>query len=149
MNPSAMIRKSAFFKVGMYKNEYLHAEDIDLYLRLAEVGKLANLPEILLQYRQHTASIGYKHSKLQQISTAKAITAARQRRGLPVNTSADSPKTQISEHTPLADIYAKWAWWSLGAGNLVTAKRYGFRAFLMRPFKITNIKLLLCLLRGR
>lgn len=149
MNPSAMIRKSAFFKVGMYKKEYLHAEDIDLYLRLAEVGKLANLPEIFLQYRQHPASIGYKHSKMQQISTVKAVTAARQRRGLLAETFIESPKIHLSEQTPLADIYAKWAWWALGAGNLATAKRYGFRAFLLRPFKKTNFKLIFCLLRGR
>ena len=39
-------------------------KDLDLFLRLAEVGRVANLPEILLHYRQHFNSV--THRKVEQ-----------------------------------------------------------------------------------
>jgi hypothetical protein len=36
---------------GGYREAYLRAEDYDLWLRLAEHGKLANLPDPLIEYR--------------------------------------------------------------------------------------------------
>ena len=32
---------------------FLYAEDFELFLRMSELGRLANLPETLLQYRIH------------------------------------------------------------------------------------------------
>ncbi|QDS87748.1 Putative glycosyltransferase EpsE [Rosistilla ulvae] len=55
-NPVSMLRRTAIESVGGYRPEFAWVEDLDLWLRLAEVGKLANLPEVLLCYRQHAAS---------------------------------------------------------------------------------------------
>lgn len=147
INPSAMIRKSAFMQVGMYQKDFLHAEDMDMFLRLAEVGELANIPEILLHYRQHPASVGYQHASTQQASAARATEAARQRRGL--RTESDRlDSMHIAKRTSLVDIYTKWAWWALDAGNVSTARHHGFRALRLRPFRVSNFRLLFCLLRG-
>jgi glycosyltransferase involved in cell wall biosynthesis len=51
-HPSVAMRKSAVASIGGYRTEFTRAQDIDLFLRLAEVGQLANLPEVLLDYRQ-------------------------------------------------------------------------------------------------
>ncbi len=147
INPSAMIRKSAFVQVGMYQKDFLHAEDMDMFLRLAEVGELANIPETLLHYRQHPASIGYKHAKTQQASAARASKAAHHRRG-PHQLSTLPAPLPTEEQTSLADVYTKWAWWALDAGNVDTARHHGFRALRMRPFRASNFRLLFCLLRG-
>jgi glycosyltransferase involved in cell wall biosynthesis len=147
INPSAMIRKSAFMQVGMYQKDFLHAEDMDMFLRLAEVGELANIPEILLHYRQHPASVGYQHASTQQASAARATEAARQRRGLHKE-SDHLNSMHTAERTSLVDIYTKWAWWALDAGNIGTARHHGFRALRMRPFRISNFRLFFCLLRG-
>ncbi|OYQ39341.1 hypothetical protein CHU94_18380 [Rhodoferax sp. TH121] len=147
INPSAMIRKSAFEFAGGYKYDYLHAEDLDLFLRLAEVGELANIPEILLHYRQHPASIGYKYAKTQQTSAARAAKSAHDRRGLLQERTNTAP-IPTKEQTSPADIYTKWAWWALDAGNIATARYHGFRAMRMRPFRASNFRLLFCLLRG-
>ena len=45
------MRRAAVEAVGGYRRAYLRAEDYDLWLRLAERGKLANLQEPLLEYR--------------------------------------------------------------------------------------------------
>ena len=147
INPSAMIRKSAFMQVGKYQKDFLHAEDMDMFLRLAEVGKLANIPEILLHYRQHPASVGYQHASTQQASAAQATAAARQRRGL-LKESTRLNSMHTAKRTSLVDIYTKWAWWALDAGNVSTARYHGFRALWMRPFRASNYRLLFCLLRG-
>ena len=50
-HPTVMMRKEALEAVGGYRRAYLRAEDYDLWLRLAERGKLSNLAEPLLEYR--------------------------------------------------------------------------------------------------
>lgn len=45
------LKKGKFIKIRGYHEKYQHAEDLDLFLRLAEIGELANLPDVLLQYR--------------------------------------------------------------------------------------------------
>lgn len=42
-HPSVMMRREAVLQVGLYDEVYRYAEDMDLFLRLAEIGKLANL----------------------------------------------------------------------------------------------------------
>ncbi|MDW8202197.1 MAG: glycosyltransferase, partial [Cyanobacteriota bacterium SKYGB_h_bin112] len=53
-HPSAMIRRSALLQVGGYDESLKAAIDLDLWLRLGEVGKLANLDTMLLRYRVHS-----------------------------------------------------------------------------------------------
>ena len=43
-HPAAMMRSEALHAVGGYRQECLWAEDFDLFLRMAEIGRLANLP---------------------------------------------------------------------------------------------------------
>ena len=50
-HPTVMMRRAALEDVGGYRRAYQRAEDYDLWLRLAERGRLANLPEALLEYR--------------------------------------------------------------------------------------------------
>jgi glycosyltransferase involved in cell wall biosynthesis len=50
-HPTVVMRKDALEAVGGYRRAYLRAEDHDLWLRLAERGKLSNLAEPLLEYR--------------------------------------------------------------------------------------------------
>jgi len=55
--PVAMFRTAAVRAVGGYRDEFSTFEDADLYLRLAEIGRLANLPDILVLYRQRLGSM--------------------------------------------------------------------------------------------
>ena len=51
-------RADAVRKVGGYDEEFTVAQDLDLWLKLGEVGKLACVPQVLLRYRQHADSVG-------------------------------------------------------------------------------------------
>lgn len=62
-HPTVMFRRGLFAANGLrYAHDYPHAEDYELWTRAAEVMDLANLPEVLLRYRQHE----------EQVSSAKA-----------------------------------------------------------------------------
>ena len=109
VHPSVMFRGGAVESIGGYRKKYLHAEDIDLFLRLAEVGQLANINENLLEYRMHLASVGYSQRKLQIEGIYNAVVDACIRRELDV--PADNSRVQ-SKIPAIASVYRKWAWWA-------------------------------------
>ncbi|KAA1259166.1 putative glycosyltransferase EpsE [Rubripirellula obstinata] len=55
-NPTIVFRRSLFEQIGGYW-EHNIAEDWDMFLRMAEVSRLANLDEVLFSYRFHRGSI--------------------------------------------------------------------------------------------
>jgi glycosyltransferase involved in cell wall biosynthesis len=57
-HPSVIFRREAVIKAGNYSDKK-PVEDYGLWMRLASIGRLANLPEALLQYRIHEKSVTY------------------------------------------------------------------------------------------
>ncbi|MBL7812070.1 MAG: glycosyltransferase [Bacteroidetes bacterium] len=70
-HPSVMMRKSLLTKVS-YNPAYEPAEDYLLWIQLAGITKLANIPEVLLNYRMHDDSVSSKN-KLKQEENAAQI----------------------------------------------------------------------------
>ena len=65
-HPTVMIRKSVFQKNNIYYDiEMEPAEDFDLWVRLSQFGKFANLPEVYLNYREHEKQISNTEFELQ------------------------------------------------------------------------------------
>lgn len=53
-HPAVMLRKSVVLEAGMYRQQFVPAEDVDLWSRIMERGHLVMvLPEFLLSYRIH------------------------------------------------------------------------------------------------
>lgn len=147
-HPTAMFRREAALKHGAYREEYKHAEDVDFFLRLAEVGQVANLKDVLLKYRQHPKSVGYAHSRAQMLSARAAARDALKRRNLPVPKELEFQKVLILSSASDSDVHRKWVWWALASGNLKTARRHLVMAFLKQPLAIQNLRQLFCVLRG-
>ena len=80
-HPAVMMRRDAVLAVGGYREAYRHAEDYDLWLRMAERYRMANLPDRLLRYRQHAAKHSFTYAVEQRFATCVALLAARCRRG--------------------------------------------------------------------
>lgn len=57
VHPTVLMRRSAVEAVGGYREKFRTCADHDIYIRLAELGRVANLPEVLLRYRQHYSSL--------------------------------------------------------------------------------------------
>jgi glycosyltransferase involved in cell wall biosynthesis len=72
-HPSVMIRRELFASAGLsYDAAMLHAEDYDLWVRAAQYASLANVPEVLLRYREHPHQVVRKHEATKR-ETARRI----------------------------------------------------------------------------
>lgn len=78
-HPAAIMRKSVFQAVGGYR-QIKDAEDYDLWLRMAEHTRTANLPEVLLHYRVHAGQVSIRKCEQQALGTMMAKVASEFRR---------------------------------------------------------------------
>jgi GT2 family glycosyltransferase len=80
-------------RVGGYRRAFDIAEDYDLWLRVAEVSDLANVPEFLVSYRVHDLGSGARSPLRQAFSARLARRSAMARRQTGVDPAAglDAP----------------------------------------------------------
>ncbi len=80
VHSSMMLSARVLRGVGGYRATLEGAEDYDLWLRISEQAKLANLPEFLLSYRRHSASASATAAQRQLLSARLARLSAAERR---------------------------------------------------------------------
>jgi len=141
--PSSMMVGKALHKAGGFDSSLTGAEDLDLFLRLAELGQIENIKEVLFIYRQHIESISHASKTKIIQDTQFVVNAARKRRGLP-NYQCKSERKEVLA----GDIYTKWGWWSLKGKNVATARKYAKKAVSENPQSWQAWKLLACSIRG-
>jgi glycosyltransferase involved in cell wall biosynthesis len=78
-HPSVIMRRDAVLSVGGYHQAFLHAEDFDLWLRLATVTKLCSLPERLVRYRHWSNQVSHRYAYIQRLGAAISLVAYRER----------------------------------------------------------------------
>ncbi|WP_025685230.1 glycosyltransferase family 2 protein [Paenibacillus maysiensis] len=72
-HPATIIRNSMIHRLGIqYDSNYPHAEDYELWNRLASQVQMANLPINLLYYRQHNGQVSNQHKAIQD-ATARRV----------------------------------------------------------------------------
>ncbi|MDX9893360.1 MAG: glycosyltransferase family 2 protein [Patescibacteria group bacterium] len=69
--PAAMIRADVFAKVGTYQPGINVAEDLLMSFKIGRYYQFANLPEVLVKYRQQPNSITFKKLKVLELNTLK------------------------------------------------------------------------------
>lgn len=67
--PSAMIRREVFDKVGKYDLKIPPAEDLDMSFRIGMHCKFANVPDIVVRYREHSKSATFTKLKVIETNT--------------------------------------------------------------------------------
>ena len=90
-----MMRKDALLRVGGYREKFCRGQDFDLWIRLSEVGKLANIAEPLIYWRHHDSSIGYTASQEQWQTIVDSLKDAAERQGLSTVNLPDPPKNFV------------------------------------------------------
>ncbi len=145
VHPSAMFRLPVVRELGAYREGTFPAEDIDLFLRLAEKGRIANLPQVLLHYRIHAASAGHAKRQRQLEQIREARRQAYSRRGLPWEEPA-KPITMSTED-PHA-LHERWAWWALMGGYPASARKHAWKALRQAPWRPRHWKVMACAMRG-
>ncbi len=145
-HPSVMFRKWAVDEVGPYREEFYLCEDVEFFLRMAEVGRIVNLPETLVRYREHFTKVGRARVAQQLVATRRAIVEANLRRGL---TPPAPPPDREARPFGRAEILRCWGWWALGSGFVGTARHYALAAVACSPHSRDSWRLLACAVRGR
>jgi glycosyltransferase involved in cell wall biosynthesis len=147
IHPSAMFRRDAVENVGCYREMAQWVEDLDLYLRLARVGRLANQPEVLFHYRFHEQSVNFTKNKgrfERKLALLADAYAARGRSFDPQALPQPDFKTAIS-----VDDLRDFAITSLQYGKKGRPWHYALRSLWAAPFSKASWKTFLYVLKFR
>ena len=131
-HPSVMMRLGSIRRVGGYDPTYPHSQDLDLFLRLANDGALANLPRPLLRHRQHLSAVSVTRLDLQERCKEEIVNLARARRGLP---PLCPPRSRMQASTAGLS-YLRWARMAWQGGRWAAAARYGLAALARFPSEV-------------
>jgi Glycosyl transferase family 2 len=80
VHSAATYRRELVLDTGGYRGVARYAEDLDLWLRLAERGRLANLAEPLVRYRVHATQESITRIEEQVLAVQAVLASARERR---------------------------------------------------------------------
>jgi hypothetical protein len=79
-HPTVTMRRAAVLQAGGYRAAFVHCEDYDLWLRLAERHALANLAEPVLDYRLHAGQATWQALEARLLAELAAVACAERRR---------------------------------------------------------------------
>lgn len=131
IHPVVVLRRAALETIGYYRTTAQYVEDLDLYLRLAQVGRLANLPEPLLYYRVHGTSINFTRNAGRHETKLRILAEAHRDRGLPFDPAVVPLPAQ--RWSDLAAHDRDWAVTALQFGRRRVAVRHALRACRLEP----------------
>jgi hypothetical protein len=143
-HPCAMIRRSALLQVGGYDETLMPAEDLDLWLKLGELGQLANLSDAILQYRLHSQSVSEENCLVQRQKCRIACERAWQRRGIEGTFEASEPWRPGSDRASRTQFMLRYGWWAFNSRQRTTALIYAVKAILTNPLQWEGWKLFIC-----
>ncbi len=93
-HPAVLTRKEAFLSVGGYRR-FFPAEDYDLWLRIAERWRLANLEAVVVKYRIHSEQASCQKRRQEALCTIAARAFASLRRN-----GSPEPAISVERITP-------------------------------------------------
>jgi glycosyltransferase involved in cell wall biosynthesis len=146
VHSAAMMRTAAVRAAGGYRMELAPCEELDLLVRLSEAGHLANLPQILLLYRQYEESSNAAESAKRYDAIRQILSDAFGRRGV---TMADDWSPSRRSILPIRKQTNMRATLALKKGNIAAARKHAFSLVKMNPFSVGSWRLMFSAIRGR
>ena len=137
-HPTVVMRREAVARAGRYRREYEWVEDADLWLRLARLGPIAAIPQVLLKYRLHEGSVCSTRSETQGRVMREMLAAARAERGLPAELpEAGGSRRRRRKRQPASH---KWARRAARSGYYRTAWIYWRRQAREAPWSMSTVR---------
>jgi glycosyltransferase involved in cell wall biosynthesis len=143
-HPTVMMRRDLLLAVGGYDQASYPAEDLDLWLRLGEVGGIVNVPEVVLRYRIHALSVCVRSGEVQLAAARRACEAAWRRRRVEGAFEPTAHWAPVTNRDSQHQFALKCGWWAFNGGERRTALYYGARAIAHLPFSPEGWRLLVC-----
>jgi hypothetical protein len=144
---STLTRVAAVRLVGGYNNDFPVAQDCDLWFRIAPLGTLANLPEILYSLRLHDESTSVQDRVASFREAIDVRQTAMRRVALP-SISGAAPPTEsryfIPRPTRACEAQTRLSWAIALHGMQCTpdALRHGLAAALLAPNRVRTWRFL-------
>jgi glycosyltransferase involved in cell wall biosynthesis len=134
IHSAVIYRRCEVLAAGAYRTAFECVEDTDLWFRLIERGRVANLTQSLLRVRYHFASIGKSQRELQQSRGTALIKGVYSRRGLPV---PDRLVTICDDHGPRSPVehYRRWSGNAVSCGYFRAARKYALKVAISQPLR--------------
>jgi len=79
-HPTVLIRTRTFVLIGGYREAFVFGEDYDLWLRIVEQFRCANLSQVVLKYRNHPCQVQSSRARQQTLCLLAAQASASLRR---------------------------------------------------------------------
>jgi glycosyltransferase involved in cell wall biosynthesis len=131
---SIMMRRESVVAVGGYRVEMQPAEDLDLWLRLAERGRMANLPDILIKYRIHSDSVSEKYQQTQLYRSKDASDQACDRLGIAHRYLLQPPWRLMDRDARFNEALHR-GWSGVNNGDRRIGQDYGKKAIRLMPWR--------------
>jgi glycosyltransferase involved in cell wall biosynthesis len=146
-HPSVMVRTAALRNIGGYRSSMQYAQDYDLWLRLSERWRVANLREPLIQYREHFDSIPSYAGQEQYASARRALQEAFERRGVCRKILLAGPlRAEESTFAGKAALMRKYGGWAFSLGKRSAPHDTLFARWFRSPVDTASWRLLVCCL---
>jgi len=146
VQPVSMIPTKVLRDAGGYRLDRVPSEDLELFLRLCLLGRVVNLPEILLHYRQHPQSANHTRYEEQNRLKREILTEAHAARGIQLAPDWRPPQRTV---LPLDQEISMWAWLALKKGSVAAARKHAIKLMKLDPFSLASWRLMFCAIRGR
>jgi glycosyltransferase involved in cell wall biosynthesis len=150
VHSSTMMRTALVRQLGGYRAAFRAAEDYDLWLRMAEASRIANLADYLTQYRWHESNLSQRDAVRQSFSVRLAQHSAACRRsgaGDPAGPLA-APPDWWADEAEASFFAADVGLYRLLDGDAVRGPRY-IRAAQNRLLSLNHVERLLAQARLR
>ncbi len=136
-HPTMLMSRDAIFAAGQYREEYRWAHDCDLMLRLSRLGRLANLPQVLLLYRQHEKSFCATRREQIRSDLRRLLAETRIERGMSTPAAIDQ---QLVARRYRTSMLSKWARQAARAGYFRTAFKHWRRQVWREPYSLLTAR---------
>ncbi len=130
---NAMFRRQEALAIGGYDETACFVEDIDLWLRLGETGRLANLPDVISRVRFHDVSQSAMEQERQLDAIRDVVNRAREQRCIEARIERPPPWRPLATRQSRQTFAVGWALSAWGLGEHRTAFAYALRAVRIDP----------------
>jgi len=143
----SIFRREVAVRFGGYPEDFCAAIDQDLFLRLAEAGRVGNMDEVVTRYRLHTTSVSAERQSKQAQLARVACERAAERRGIPQPPFIAGEQWRPGSDRGSRHTFAiKFGWWAFNSGEKQTAALYGGKAIALQSWRVDGWRLLACAL---
>jgi hypothetical protein len=130
---NAMFRRREVLAIGGYDEAACFVEDLELWLRLGEIGRLANLSEVISRVRFHDASQSAMEQERQLDAIRVVVNRARERRGMAERIERPPAWRPLATRRSRHEFAVAWARSAWHLGQHRTALLYAARALRIDP----------------